>query len=427
MNKITAVIVVFLATLISSSAFAQTVQSQGVLDSILNQFISAASGQMTISQGFGKSIFLTLASIDLALFGVRKVLASGDLSDLLGGFTLKIFTYGFFWTLIVMGPTWIPLITQSFMEIGVKIGGVGKLITPSGVMGLAVDSAAAIWESFTSNSSWTSIGSDIVLGLAVIVAILLVIGAFALVAFQLIATQIELLMASSVGFFMLGFSGASFTTMFSEKYFGYIVSAGIKLVVICVLAGIGTTLSQQYVAFISGHNGQAISAVTLLVSTTPMIIYGCLALQLPSMAGALMNGAPSMTAGSLAGGSAAIAGGLAGGALAGTGAAAGVAGLGGSGLSSARSALDKLSVLAGGGGDVRADSGDSFSNLSSLAGSSVTDAIGNPDASSKSAGSSGQPSATQNGLNKLSDAQSQMGQHEGGGGGVSIRLNHLGD
>lgn len=415
------------ASLVCSSAFAQTAQSQGVLDSILNQFISAASGQMTISQGFGKGIFLTLASIDLSLFGVRKVLASGDLSDLLGGFTLKIFTYGFFWTLIVMGPTWIPLITQSFMQMGIKIGGGSTLITPSGVMGLAVEAAAAIWNAFTANSSWTSIGSDIVLGLAVIFAILLVIGAFTLVAFQLIATQIELVMASSVGFFMLGFSGASFTTMFSEKYFGYIVSAGIKLVVICVLAGIGTTLSQQYVAFISGHNGEAISAVTLLASTTPMIIYGCLALQLPSMAGALMNGAPSMSAGSLAGSGAAIAGGIAGGALAGAGAAAGVAGLSGAGLSSARSALDKLSVLAGGGGDVRSDAGDSFSKLTSLAGSSVGDSIGNPESSGSGAGPSGQSNALQNGLNKLSDAQSQMGQHEGGGGGVSIRLNHLGD
>lgn len=421
-----------LLSLFSVAAFAQTAPTQGVLDSMLAQFLNASGGQMLISQGFAKQIFGSLIVFDLTLFAIRKLPSAGDISDLLGGIALKVFSWGFFYTLIVMGPQWVPLITQSFMQIGTKIGGGSQLITPSGIMDLAVSAAAAIWNSYTANSSWVNIGSNIVLGLAIVVAVLVTVIAFALVAFQLIATQIELIMASSIGFFLLGFSGASFTTMFSEKYFGYIVSAGIKLVMVCALAGFGTTLSQQFVVFISSHNGEPISSVTLLVATIPMIIYGSLALQLPAIAGSLMNGAPSMSAGGIAGGAAAIAGGVAGAAMAGAGLAAGAAGAGGSAANFARDSLDKLSVLTGGGGDVRSTMGDNFdrlANLSSGGGSTgELDSIASPGPSSFSPSSdSGQSSTLKDGLGKMSDAQSQMSQHEGGGGGISIRLNHLGD
>lgn len=426
------IIFLIFAAFCSVSAFAQTsVPTQGVLDGMLNQFLSAAAGQMTISQGFAKQIFFGLVAIDLAVFALQKLPSAGDITDLIAGISLKFVSWGFFYTLIVMGPQWVPLITQSFMEIGTKIGGGTKLITPSGVMDLAVSSAGVIWNAYTANSSWINVGSNIILGLSIVVAILITVIAFALIAFQLIATQIELMMASSVGFFLLGFSGAKFTSMFSEKYFGYIVSAGIKLVMICALAGFGTTLSQQFTTFVSGHNGEAISAVTLLIATIPMIIYGSLALQLPAMAGALMNGAPSFSAGGMVGGAAAIAGGVAGAAMAGAGLAAGAAGMASGATDFAKQSLDRLSALTGAGAGANSSGGDNFDRLASLSSRdpSLRDSIGNPSASNFNASSeSGKPSTFKEGLNKMSDAQSKMASQEGGGGaGVSIRFNHLGE
>lgn len=421
-----------LLTLFSGSVFAQSAPTQGVLDSILSNFVSASVGQMGVSQGFAKGIFFTLATFDITLFAIRKVLASGDLSDWIGGLTLKIFTYGFFSTLIIMGPTWIPLITQSFMAMGIKIAGGSALITPSGVMDLAAHSAASIWSAFTSSSSGLSIGSDILLGLAVICGIVFTIIGFMLIAIELLMTQIELTMVSSVGFFMLGFSGASFTTMFSEKYFGYIVSSGVKLVVVCAIAGYGTNMSQNFIDVMTSFNGQSIPPVAMLVATTPMLIYGILAMKLPAIAGAVMSGSPSMSVGSLAGGAAAIAGGIAGAGLAGAGLAAGAAGAGGTVGDFARQSLDKLSVLAGGGGDVRSTMGDNFDRLASLssgsASSGALDSIGNPNASS---GGGNSPSKAKDmmsdGVNRMGGANSQLSQSEGGGAGVSIRFNHLGD
>lgn len=424
-------IFLIMLALFSGAVFAQSAPTQGVLDSLLKHFTDASVNQIVVSQGFAKKIFVTLLGFDIAFFALKKVLSSGNLEDWIGGIALKAFSWGFFYTLIVMGPQWIPLITQSFMEMGTKIAGGNALITPSGVMDLAFNSTAAIWKTYTANSGGLSIGKDIMLALAVIVAILMTIFAFALITLELLATQIELAMVGSVSFFMLGLSGSPATMQFAEKFFGYVVSSGVKLVVICALAGFGTVMSESFVSLISSVGSENVSPLNIILATTPMFIYGVLAMKLPAMAGAVMSGAPSMSAGSLAGGAAAIAGGVAGAAMAGAGAAAGMASAGGGVADYARQSLDKLSVLTGGGGDVRNTMGDNFDRLASLTGANGGgDSIGNPDASNFSASSeSGKPNTFKDGLNKTGDALSKMASQsqEGGGSGISIRLNHLGD
>ncbi len=426
------IVLLLMASLFSATAFAQAPSGQGVLDSVLQHFIDASVNQMQVSQSFAKGIFFTLASIDISLFAIRKVLASGDLSDWIGGLALKIFTYGFFSTLIIMGPTWIPLITQSFMTMGIKIAGGSALITPSGVMDLAVNAASSIWKAYTGSSSGLSIGGDIMLALAVIVAILLTIFAFALIAIELLVTQIELAMVSSVSFFMLGFSGASFTTMFSEKYFGYIISTGVKLVVVCALAGFGTVMAEGFVSLISSAEGTAISPLNILIATTPMLIYGIMAMKLPAMAAAVMSGSPSMSTGSLTGGAAAIAGGAVGAGLAAAGLSAGASTVASGVGSYARDKLDKLSVLTGGGGDVRSSMGDGYDRLAGLSGassaSSGIDSIGNPNSSGSASNPVSQAkNMMSDGVNKMGGANSHLSQSEGGGAGISVRFNHLGD
>lgn len=429
------IFLMFLA-LFSSAVFAQSAPTQGVLDSMLAHFVNASTGQMAIAQGFAKKIFLGLLVLDMAVFAGKKLLTSGDLSDWFGGITLKVFTYGFCWTLIQMAPTWIPTITASFAAMGTAIGGGATAITPSGVMDLGFVAADAIWKAWDPSANPLSWGSDILMALVVIGSVLFTMIAFMLVALQLLMTQIEFTLISGVGLVQLGFSGASFTTMFSEKYFGYIVSTGIKLMMIFVIAGLGTQISQGEVDLIAGYqsSGNHIPPVNLLMSSVVMLMYGCMAMMIPSVAGALMNGSPSMSAGGMAGGAAAIAGGVAGAAMAGAGLAAGAAGMAGGAKDYVTESLDKLTALTSLGGDAMSSAGESYDYLASLtsgsAGSSSgLDSIGNPSASDFGASSeSGKPSTFKEGLNKMGDAQSKMASQEGGGGaGFSIRFNHLGE
>lgn len=422
------IFLMFLA-LFSSAVFAQSAPTQGVLDSMLAHFVNASTGQMAIAQGFAKKIFLGLLVLDMAVFAGKKLLTSGDLSDWFGGITLKVFTYGFCWTLIQMAPTWIPTITASFAAMGTAIGGGATAITPSGVMGLGGTAAQAIWSAWDPSANPLSWGSDILMALVVIGSVLFTMIAFMLVALQLLMTQIEFALISGVGLVQLGFSGASFTTMFSEKYFGYIVSTGIKLMMIFVIAGLGTQISQGEIDLIASYqsSGNHIPPVNLLLSSVVMLMYGCMAMMIPSVAGALMNGSPSMSAGGMAGGAAAIAGGAAGAAMAGAGLAAGAAGMASGATNFAKQSLDRISALTGAGAGAGSTGSDNFDRLASL-GAKMGDSIGNPSASNFQASSeSGKPSTFKEGLNKMSDAQSKMASHEGGGSGVSINFNHLGD
>jgi len=422
-----------LALMFGVVAYAQAAPTQGVLDTILEQFINASVGHMNVSQGYAKKIFVSLVGFDIFMLGFKKVMTGTDLSDFFGAVVNKVFSWGFFYTLIVMGPQWIPLITQSFMEIGTKIGGGDQLMTPSLIMVQGENAALSIWEAYKSSSSGGGIGTDIVIGLSVIVSLLFTVIGFALIAFQLIAAQIELVMCSSIGFFMLGMSGAGFTMQFVEKYFGFLMSAGLKLVVICVMAAFGPKLSQLLVGFIGQMNGSDISPLNIVVSSIVMVIYGVLALHIPSMASAFMSGAPSLSAGSLAGGAAAMAGGVAGAGMAAAGTAAGLYGAGKSTLDAASSGLDKLKSLTSFGANAGSSGGDNFDRMASLSSgggsSGGMDSIGNPNASNFGTSSeSSKPSTLKDGLNKMSDAQAKMSQHEGGGGsGISIRFNHVGE
>jgi type IV secretion system protein TrbL len=425
-------IFLILLALFSGSVFAQSAPTQGVLDSMLAHFVNASTGQMAIAQGFAKKIFLSLAAFDMALFAGKKLLTSGDLSDWFGGITLKVFTYGFFWTLIQMAPTWIPTITGSFAAMGTAIGGGATAITPSGVMGLGGVAAQAIWTAWDPSANPLSWGSDLIMSIVVVGSMLFTMIAFMLVALQLLMTQIEFALISGVGLVQLGMSGASFTTMFSEKYFGYIVSTGIKMMMIFVIAGFGTQISQGEIDLIASYqsSGNHIPPVNLLMSSIVVLMYGAMAMQIPSVAGALMNGSPSMSAGGMAGGAAAIAGGVAGAAMAGAGAAAGLYGAGKSGLEAGKSALDKLTALTSLGGDSVSSAGDNFDRLASLTGANGGgDSIGSPGSSNFNASNeASKPSTFKDGLNKAGDGLSKMASQEGGGGsGISIRFNHLGD
>jgi type IV secretion system protein TrbL len=135
---------------------------------------------------------------------------------------------------------------------------------------------------------------------------------------------------------MLGFTGSSLTSSFGEKYIGYLVSVGIKLLMIYAIIGLGQNLINSELAYIGQYTAKSLPPTDLLTIGVSMLIYGVIGMQAPGLAGSLMNGSPNMSLGNVAGGAAAIAGGIA---------AAGVAGA--AGYAAATKGLDKMAGLVG--------------------------------------------------------------------------------
>jgi len=185
-----------------------------------------------------------------------------------------------------------------------------------------------------------NIGTNLFLAIIIAITSLLALVGFGLVALQLLMTLIETYLVGGAGLVMLGFTGSGLTSSFGEKYIGYLVSVGIKLLMIYAIIGLGQNLVNSELSYLANYTtpGNSLPPTDLLTVGVSMLIYGVIGMQAPGLAGSLMNGAPNMSLGNVAGGAAAIAGGIAA-----TGAAA-VAG-----YASAAKGLEKMAGLLGSG------------------------------------------------------------------------------
>ncbi|QKE39949.1 MAG: P-type conjugative transfer protein TrbL [Ferrovum myxofaciens] len=429
--------------LLSGTTVEAQAAASNVLTGIQNMVQSSSAGWMSASLSLAQNLFVGLAGIEIAWTGIHWVLKKNDLSDFIASFALKMISILFFYMLLGLAPTWIPMIINSFAQAGQIVGasgggGIPPVVTldPSGVFEQGMTVSGAIWTAFGNASAAMGIGQTFAGALATLLGSVFAIIAYGLLALQILITNIESYIIIGGGALLLGFNGSKWTQVFAEKYLGYAVSVGIKLFVLYLIVGLGQNLATTWVTQLGTFTPE-----TVIQVGAAALIYGAMGIMVPGLAGSMLNGSPSMSLGGMMGGAAAAAGGLAGGAMLGAGLATGGA-----------SNLGKLaSLVASGGKDVagvsnfgsggaetlaklgaQASSGSHSSSISGggAPGGSGAPSTGNMDSlgSGTSAGagsSSGQnPSLMQAGMESLGQSQDGIARHEGGSGGIQIRLGH---
>lgn len=294
--------------------FAPEAHATSGLDTMANTFQAASSGWMTNAQGYAKSLFLGLAGLEFTWAGIQYALRKGDLPDFLASVTLKVMGIGFFYSLLMEAPTWIPAIMNSFSQAGAAIGGTGGTpMTPSGIIdqGISIadkmNTSLSVMANGASSSMLTVLGNMVFSGVEIALAALLVIAAFTLVAIQLLVTLIESYIVIGGGMLMLGFLGSRWTLPFGEKYFGYAVSVGIKLFVLDLLVGAGGSLANAIIHHLQtlGHTP---GPTDFFAAAAASMGYGVLGFMAPGLAGSMMNGSPSLSMANAAAATSGIAG-----------------------------------------------------------------------------------------------------------------------
>jgi type IV secretory pathway TrbL component len=176
---------------------------------------------------------------------------------------------------------------------------------------------------------------------------IVVLLAFFILAIQLFVTLIEFKLTTLAGFVLIPFGLFGKTAFAAERVLGNVISSGIKVLVLAVIVGIGSTLFAQFTSVSNGDQPTIEGAMTLVLAALSLLglgLYG------PGIANALVSGGPQLGAGSVAGAGLA-AGGLA---VAGAGLAAGAAGLAGGAVTGAGRA--PAALRGGGSGALRGGS-----------------------------------------------------------------------
>ena len=118
-----------------------------------------------------------------------------------------------------------------------------------------------------------------------IVAALLVIFAFGIIAIEMAITLIESYILTGAGVFMLGFAAFRGTASISERYLSFTIGVGLKLFVIYLLVGAGALLAPMW--------AELVTETTMLDYKVPFTIafaalmYAAVAMRIPAARGSI--------------------------------------------------------------------------------------------------------------------------------------------
>lgn len=303
---------------------------------VIDQFVQAFIAY--IDSGFGllggDVGFLTtiLIGIDITLAGLFWALGGED--DVIAKFLKKILYVGAFALILNSFQTLSEIIFRSFAGLGLVAGGsaIGPedLLMPGRLAGTGFEAAWPLLEQAKELVGPIAFFDNFVEIAVLVIAWLIVIAAFFILAIQLFITILEFKLTSLAGFVLVPFALWNRTSFLAERVLGNVVSSGIKVMVLAVIVGIGSNYFADFTSALTGDGVTIEQAVSLMLAS--LALFG-LAIFGPGIASGLVAGAPQLGAGSVVATTALAAGGLA---LGGAGAVAAARGIGGAGLGAIR-------------------------------------------------------------------------------------------
>ena len=125
---------------------------------------------------------------------------------------------------------------------------------------------------------------------------LVVVLCFFVLAIQLFITLIEFKLTTLAGFVLVPFALWNKTSFLAEKVLGNVVAAGIKVLVLAVIVGIGSGLFAQFQVHPAEPNID--HALVIMLASLTLLALGIFG---PGIATGLVSGAPQLGAGAMAG------------------------------------------------------------------------------------------------------------------------------
>ena len=325
----------------------------GVIDQFTETFVRY------IDSGFGflgpDVAFLTtiLIGIDITLAGLFWALS--DDKSIIPALIKKVLYVGAFAFILNNFSFLANVIFDSFAGLGLRASNspitADDLMRPGFVANTGFEAADPLLQEVKELLGPIAFFENFVQIAVLMIAWIIVLLAFFILAIQLFITILEFKLTTLAGFILVPFALWNKTAFLAERVLGNVVAAGIKLMVLAVIVGIGSTLFGSFAAsFSSGEITieQALSTVLGALAIFMLGIFG------PGIAAGLVSGAPQLGAGAAVGSAA----GLAIGGAAAAGAAMGGARALGAGAGAATRAASSMAGGASGAyGLARATSG----------------------------------------------------------------------
>jgi type IV secretion system protein TrbL len=283
----------------------------GIIDNFTNVFTTYIDSGFGLLKGEVAYLASTLIVIDITLAGVFWALAADE--DVLARLIRKTLYVGFFAFLISNFSSLANIIYNSFAQIGLQATGssvsASQFNQPSTIAWAGITAGRPILAAAGQLVFWhpTSLVSAAVL----VIAWLIVISSMFIIAVQVFVTMIEFKLTTLAGFILVPFGLFGKTAFLAERVLGNVVATGVKVLVLAVIIGIGTTLFNNQFGTSAGAGPAVAVSPTPTFESAWAVALAALALlgisiYAPSIATGLVSGAPQLGAGSAIGTTAAF-------------------------------------------------------------------------------------------------------------------------
>ena len=301
----------------------------GVIDRFLGIFTQYIDSGFGLIQGDVHWLAGAMILIDVTLAGLFWAFSSSE--EVLGRLVKKTLYIGAFAFIIGNYNNLAEIIFSSFSGLGLRAGGntigANQLLQPGKLAQVGIDAGKPILDSISGLMGFVSFFDNFIQIIILLIAWLIVVVSFFIMAIQLFVGLIEFKLTTLAGFILVPFGLFGRTAFLAEKVLGNVFSSGVKVLVLAVIVGIGSTIFGQ---FTSGFNNPPTidDALTLILASLALLglsIFGA------GIANGLVAGGPQLGAGAAVGTGMAVAGaGAAGATLAAAGAGAAAGAIGGS-------------------------------------------------------------------------------------------------
>jgi len=315
----------------------------GVIDRFLEVFTRYIDSGFGLLGGEVAFIATTLIVIDITLAALFWSWGADE--DIIARLVKKTLFVGVFAFIISNWNALARIVFESLAGLGLKATGTGftasDLLRPGRVAQVGLDAGRPLLESISGLMGYIAFFENFVQIAVLLFAWAIVLLAFFILAIQLFVTLIEFKLTTLAGFVLIPFGLFGQTAFLAERVLGNVVSSGVKVLVLAVVIGIGSTLFSEFTVGFGANQPTIEDAMAIVLAALSLLGLGIFG---PGIANGLISGGPQLGAGSAVGTAVA-----AGGAVVAGGAAAGMAVRGaGAAMGATAAAARGGAALAGG-------------------------------------------------------------------------------
>ncbi|WP_349365504.1 MAG: P-type conjugative transfer protein TrbL [Nitratireductor rhodophyticola] len=272
----------------------------GVIDSFLGVFTSYIDSGFGLLGGEVAFIATTLIVIDVTLAALFWAWGADD--DIIARLVKKTLFVGVFAYFIGNWNNLARIVFDSFAGLGLMASGTGfstaDLMRPGRVAQTGLDAGRPLLDSISDLMGYWSFFENFIQIACLLFAWALVLLAFFILAVQLFVTLIEFKLTSLAGFVLIPFGLFGKTAFMAERVLGNVISSGIKVLVLAVIIGIGSTLFSQFTAGFGGATPTIDDAMAIVLAALSLLGLGIFG---PGIATGLVSGGPQLGAGAAVG------------------------------------------------------------------------------------------------------------------------------